>query len=114
MLDRLGSWAAASRPASRAGEPLYSFMISVPPLWPRTSCLAASGYRLLVEAQAATVEGDRNRRKGEQQTVTITPAQLGYLLEGNDWRLRNTRRCAIKASTLDASASTSRSLIAAL
>jgi len=26
-------------------------------------------------------------RDGEQRTVTITPAQLGYLLEGIDWRL---------------------------
>ncbi len=26
-------------------------------------------------------------REGEDRTVTITPAQLGYLLEGIDWRL---------------------------
>jgi transposase len=26
-------------------------------------------------------------REGEQRTVTITSAQLGYLLEGIDWRL---------------------------
>ena len=26
-------------------------------------------------------------REGEQRTVTITAAQLGYLLEGIDWRL---------------------------
>jgi hypothetical protein len=36
-----------------------------------------------------------------------------YLLEGIDWRLRNTRRCAIKAFILDAS-STSGPLIAGL
>jgi transposase len=30
-------------------------------------------------------------RDGAERTVTITPAQLGYLLEGIDWRLRNTR-----------------------
>jgi transposase len=26
-------------------------------------------------------------RDGTDRTVTITPAQLGYLLEGIDWRL---------------------------
>jgi transposase len=26
-------------------------------------------------------------REGEQRTVTVTAAQLGYLLEGIDWRL---------------------------
>ena len=26
-------------------------------------------------------------REGSERTVTITPAQLGYLLEGIDWRL---------------------------
>jgi transposase len=26
-------------------------------------------------------------RDGDERTVTITPAQLGYLLEGIDWRL---------------------------
>ena len=26
-------------------------------------------------------------REGAERTVTITPAQLGYLLEGIDWRL---------------------------
>ena len=30
---------------------------------------------------------DRTQRDGADRTVTITPAQLGYLLEGIDWRL---------------------------
>jgi transposase len=32
-------------------------------------------------------------REGDERTVAITPAQLGYLLEGIDWRLpQNTWR----------------------
>jgi transposase len=30
-------------------------------------------------------------RDGADRTVTITPAQLGYLLEGIDWRLPQTK-----------------------
>ena len=59
------------------------------------ACACCGSHRLAKLGEDVTERLERGRfvwpstmaREGADRTVTITPAQLGYLLEGIDWRL---------------------------